>query len=499
MANELFRVVASGTPSAAHGPTFVLKRDDWDDYSHKTTFGCWVRDEAAGYRNLRGVKIGSTTYEAGHGLIQLPTSFDEVPEGYFSLGQSDEYYEQVARLDPEVRDEFLRGLRDLVHDQELFQTVRNLPVTQRSLLRTVSPATVRGKFARLLRGDAPLTKYRLEYTDEDSYNLSFTVEPDSKPPTNIHVLIGRNGVGKTRLLSRMATSIMRPGDRTNGGTLVSKDDFGNYSLEAFAGLVLVSFSAFDSFSPPHEWRDATDPRFAYVGLKLWDELEESSSEFSLMTGRQMKSLFSKSVDSILKEKRALWLRALEHLESDPVFSAIDIANIAQGSSKKAAEQFGSLSSGHKIVLLIITKLVEQVEERTLVLIDEPEAHLHPPLLSALIRSLSDLLIKRNGVAIVATHSPVVLQEVPSECVWIMTRSGKETSADRPEIETFGENVGTLTHEVFGLEVTSSGFYNLLSEAAAASDDYQEAISVFDRMIGGEGRAILRAMVVEQPA
>lgn len=46
------------------------------------------------------------------------------------------------------------------------------------------------------------------------------------------------------------------------------------------------------------------------------------------------------------------------------------------------------------------------------LIDEPEGHLHPPLLSAFVRALSELLVNRNGVAIIATHSPVVLQEVP---------------------------------------------------------------------------------------
>lgn len=112
--------------------------------------------------------------------------------------------------------------------------------------------------------------------------------------------------------------------------------------------------------------------------------------------------------------------------------------------------FGRLSSGHKIVLLTITRLVETVEERSLVLIDEPETHLHPPLLSAFVRSLSGLLINRNGVAIIATHSPVVLQEVPRSCVWKVRRSGRVTEVERPEIETFGENVGILTREVFGL-------------------------------------------------
>ena len=55
--------------------------------------------------------------------------------------------------------------------------------------------------------------------------------------------------------------------------------------------------------------------------------------------------------------------------------------------------FNGLSSGHKIVLLTITKLVEMVSEKTLVILDEPELHLHPPLLSSFIRSLSHLLIK----------------------------------------------------------------------------------------------------------
>jgi predicted ATP-dependent endonuclease of OLD family len=104
----------------------------------------------------------------------------------------------------------------------------------------------------------------------------------------------------------------------------------------------------------------------------------------------------------------------------------------------------------------MTHLAEQVDERTLVPIDEPETHLHPPLLSAFIRALSDLLVDRNGVAIIATHLPVVLQEVPRTCVWKLRRSGSLLTAAPPEIETFGENVGVLTREAFGLEVTRSG-------------------------------------------
>ncbi|MEN2590199.1 AAA family ATPase, partial [Acinetobacter baumannii] len=47
-----------------------------------------------------------------------------------------------------------------------------------------------------------------------------------------------------------------------------------------------------------------------------------------------------------------------------------------------------MSSGHAIVLFTITRLVDVVGEKSLVLFDEPEVHLHPPLLSAFLRTLS---------------------------------------------------------------------------------------------------------------
>jgi len=153
-----------------------------------------------------------------------------------------------------------------------------------------------------------------------------------------------------------------------------------------------------------------------------------------------------------------------------------------------------MSSGHAIVLLTITKLVARLEEKTLVLFDEPESHLHPPLLSALVRSLSELLYDRNAVAIIATHSPVVLQEIPKSCVWKINRVGLASSSSRPESETFGENVGLLTRDVFGLEVAKSGFNALLAKEAEQALTYEQALDAFKQQVGFEGRAILKALM-----
>ena len=93
---------------------------------------------------------------------------------------------------------------------------------------------------------------------------------------------------------------------------------------------------------------------------------------------------------------------------------------------------------------------------------------------------------RNGVAVVATHSPVVLQEVPQSCVWKIRRSGTTAIAERPDLQTFGENVGLLTREVFGLEVTQSGFHKLLRDAVAERGSYARVLSKFDVQPTGAG-------------
>src|SRR5690606_11707556 len=151
----------------------------------------------------------------------------------------------------------------------------------------------------------------------------------------------------------------------------------------------------------------------------------------------------------------------------------DLSDEKKEFKREASSLFDRMSSGHAIIILTMTKLVETVEEKTLVLIDEPESHLHPPLLSAFTRALSDLLTARNAVAIIATHSPVVLQEVPKSCVSIINRSGETATVDRPDAETFAENVGVLTRHVFGLEVSKSGFHELLAADVRTGASYEQ--------------------------
>lgn len=492
---ELNFYLADTVPVGTHlGNVVLLNPDSWDDYfQFQTAFYVTYFDPEGRPHEIGMTKIGRVGLLPGRWADEgvrkphPPGTFSSLPDQFFSLGQDTSYYERLEVIGGTFREKFLRSIRDVAFDLDLLESVQSEAVMGVSLLRDVPLRTVRDQLARVARGGALLTPYRFSHkhqgTKGDSFKLEFRVEPNSHPPSNIHVLIGRNGVGKSTLLNKLAQ------DFTKQPLLTESDEL------ALSNIVSVSFSAFDEFEPISIPRDRTKGlTYHYVGLKKKDE--PGTKDVTALAGEM-----TKSARICLKgARRPRWVRAVSLLETDPIFAEAGIGDLIskeEEDDEAVLKRLGYLfksrfSSGHKIVLLTVTKLVETVEEKSLVLLDEPETHLHPPLLSAFVRSLSDLLTNRNAVALIATHSPVVLQEVPSTCVWKLNRRGWNLVADRIEIETFGENIGTLTDDVFGLEVTATGFHKMLSDAAQAHHDYESALNSFGGQVGAEGRAILRA-------
>jgi predicted ATPase len=502
-----FQVIPLGgrVPMSGHSIGF-LRSDNWDDWGEfSTLFHLVVFDSAGNKHEIGDVKIGQFGMKEGQRTPKLPGEFDNLDESFFSLGQDENYYEKLNELGEKLRKRILDGLRDMAAAPKLFTKALAEHVTKTSLLRGITSRTVRGQFRRMTQGGARLSKYAFTYIGPERkcppIELSFQVTPDSNPPTNVHVLIGQNGVGKSYFLDKMGKSLVKEiALAEKVGQFISEDASEDIGL--FANLVSVSFSAFDRFAPlPENGDEAGSIRYSYIGLRMNPKPGDSICMPKSLN--VLRHDFVNSAYSCLHgARRARWLSALKTLESDPIFREAEVPSLREYRDdaefkKNATVLFNSLSSGHKIVLLTITRLVETVEERTLVLLDEPEAHLHPPLLSAFVRALSNLLVNRNGVAIVATHSPVVLQEVPSSCVWKLRRIGSQVRAERPVIETFGENLGTLTSEIFGFEVTESGFHRLIRQRVKLGGSFSKIIQYFDGRLGGEAQAILAALIAER--
>ncbi|MCG3708986.1 ATP-binding protein [Aliarcobacter butzleri] len=492
-------IVLDTLPQVNTSNTVYLINNNWDDwFEFETLYQLFYDDSNSQRHSLGYVKIGQFNMIKGQRRASLSDTFNDLNENFFSLGQDESYYQILKDLDNEDGYKILMALNDIAYNLTLFERVQKERVTKVSLLRDVPINTVKEQFNRLAHGGEELTDYDFTYTapkpkNSDLYvQLSFNVHAKSSPPTNVHVIIGRNGVGKTHLLNNILNSLLSSEKTTKYGI------FDANKATLFANIVSVSFSAFDETEPIKEQKDKTKGlQYSYIGLKRikkGDDKDNSPKSPLMLANEFIKSL----KNCQLGTKKERWLNAINILKSDPIFQEANVSSLIDLDEEKfeiqTKEIFKKLSSGHKIVLLTITRLVETVKEKTLVMLDEPESHLHPPLLSAFIRSLSELLILRNGVAIIATHSPVILQEVPKSCAWILNRSGTSAKAERLERETFGENVGTLTHDVFGLEVTNAGFYGLLKTSVNENDTYQELISSFNNQLGTEAKAISRALI-----
>lgn len=508
---KLLRVRAN--PSKNLRAVVLLTSGDWDDYSFKTSFGIAYFDHAGKEIELGTVKIGYVGQPHGWTRDKLQDAFEGgLPDGWFSLGQDVGYYKKIyAEVSAAERPLLLQALRDVVADAAALAAAKGERVFNDSLTRTVSPSTIDGQFRRVLSGNIELTDFRFRYAQEaDERNapvaLDFEVKAGSKPPTNVHVLIGRNGVGKTTLLNNMVGSLLgviNP-DRPAGGFYASGLFKSGIPLpkDYFSGVVSVTFSAFDPFIPPADRpADRTHgPAYVYIGMKKARANQADSGTLPPKTDAELVNDFVSSFRSCISQpaKRARWLAAIQRLESDANFAEMGLGRLLlmeENDAIQVAHALASrMSSGHSIVLLTITMLVDAVEEKTLVLLDEPESHLHPPLLSAFTRALSELLYNRNGLAIVATHSPVVLQEVPRSCAWILTRTRAQGRADRPPRETFGENVGILTRETFGLEVSKSGFHQMMATAVDAGGTYESILKDYGDQLGAEARAILLSKI-----
>lgn len=494
--------------SAIPKSLIVLTLDNWDDFSFKTMFSMTVYDEGGNPIECGSLKIGYKGQTKGRTSEALDLPAEALPAQFFSLGQDVEYYKNIReKLAHSFGNAVLTALRDVVYNFSSVEQVRFEDVFKTSLTRDIRMSTVTGQYKRVLDGGALLTDFNFSYRDPGSaktakIELSFVVEPASTPPTNIHILIGRNGVGKTTLLNNMIRSIVLKGSLEAGpGRFFVNDPFGEEDIpeDFFSAVVSVSFSAFDPFKPLKDKPNRNDGiAYFYVGMK------KTTSEVESVTLKSHNNLCRDFLDSLLscfsvEAKKARWIAAIRRLESDDNFAEMNLGSLAaiedkDGVRKQARDSFVQMSSGHAIVLLTMTRLVETVDEKTLVLMDEPESHLHPPLLSAFTRAVSDLLMDRNGVAIIATHSPVVVQEVPQECVWTMERSRAKSKIERPQIETFGENVGVLTQEIFGLEVTRSGFHDMLRQAVERGRSFHEIIDEYGGRLGFEAQALLRGMI-----
>lgn len=496
-------------------PFVLLMEDNWNDYTYKTQYFISYYDNEGQKKFESQVKIivdnemknlinnGADEYNY-HSFI--PLQFNRLESGFYSVGAGESYYKKLSSIDSDIREAILTALNDIAFNVSLFEKIQSskLQVFSVSLMREYNETDFLNRIARIARGGVILTDFNFEFNyhlnENKKTSVIAQVRPNSFPPTNMHVLIGSNGVGKSYFLNNIINEYFLDNKIQN-------------SISKLLKLVVISFSPFDRLFKGLSSNNLTSREYDYIGLRD-DVIEFSSGNYK--NAFTIEHEFNKSLVACYGATtlRNRWLKMICFLEIDGYFRESDLKSFIESIAKEDIKQgllnekhsaiirFRELSSGHKMVLLSLTRLVEVTIEKSLIVYDEPETYLHPPLLSAYARALSWLLTDRNAVAIIATHSPILLQEVPKKCVWVIQRYGDEFSILRPNIETFGESVSTLTREVFGLEIKKSGYFTLIEnkvskvikqldiESTSTEQIFNLVLAEFNHEMGDEGMSLI---------
>ncbi|MDC0675993.1 AAA family ATPase [Nannocystis radixulma] len=432
---------------------FVLERGKgrtWDDAGFKTLHSLYWLPAGASAQQARYIGPIKILQSDNRSTV-LPDRFAALSEFYCSLGQNPEYYESLEALGPELARAVLVALRDIASDPEIQQDFAEQEGITVSMLRSVSARTALSLARQRLHGSvAEVTPTELVFCFTTTLSK---VLPIPSPPYRLDVrlsardgrlgrmmvLVGKNATGKSGLL--MALGLAVSGLDSEAGNFEPP-------IRGISRVIAISYSAFDPYRYFGKARPSTAVGYFYCGLRDHNGVINLKHAFD-RSNRQLQQL----------DPRA-WcgaIRASGLADEEPSLAAV----LEEPDPSRLIALMDTLSSGHKIFLFVLVNLLATIRPRSLVLIDEPEIHLHPNLLSSLMRLLHKVLDESDSFAVLATHSPQVLQEVPARYIRIVERVDGEPSLKRYPGESFGANLGEIVRFAFGVDEKSANYFRIL--------------------------------------
>lgn len=446
---------------------FYFAKDNWDDFGFKTTY------EVVAYfdykkTNLGVINVSYYPYSDTEVILFEGLKAGAITSKVISLGNI-EYYRFINDIFyEEDRKNFYALLGDLAYDtSELTSLYRNpqyeqmKPFGQRDLIRDSffrnnNFNEVKNQFHRMTLGGGYREEYHVSFKDEANQELiNFDIKPDDFFPSSLYTIVGRNGSGKTQLLKDVTKIYLS--EKSTKENLAGYEGGLDTESEQFRNLIFISYSPFDSDFPPRTSENSEYYKFIGLNYSLNSDLSDEIAENIFKLFREAGKRYRTQLKDILRKfEFDYWFSTLNELVDEQV---LPLNNIKE------------LSSGQKIILLNLLNLITNVSERTLVIIDEPELFLHPPLLKAYIRAIDEIVEEKNGVCLFATHSAIVLQEIPHTNVWYVQRYDEiehRSILKKINFKTFGENSSFINDTIFGMDLRNTGFYKYIIDAVADS-------------------------------
>lgn len=516
-----FRIIAScyqkPNRNTKEQADFLLEQNNWDDYGYRTTYCLHASSKMTGKEPeylgfLRIMKKGQNTGEK-YLLSDIFKSnpFNNLPDEFISLSFDLDLFIGLQKYttDDISKKQFVESLHLILGENSEYLTseLKDDDCFNKSLLRDGSDL---GNMALLKAREILLTEGVLFDLRKTSIEVSFShvnkpiklsfnpIKDYDDPllPNGALIFIGKNGSGKSTAIYKLAKIMYTdPTKRHFLNETVGTISPNNVGVSK---LFLISYSPFDNFVLPFTGeigdnsaksllsRDINYRRLIYCGIrdieKENDDLQESSKgEFHLRQDRiclkdvsMLASEFWEALKAIYNnaEKKSIWKNFLESakiyqrsfydcvscLDKNNIHIWTDDDGLKEEDTKNV---FISQSTGHKYFLHSYASVLAYIDNNSLLLFDEPENHLHPPLLSFMMTEFRKLLSGYRSVMFVATHSPVILQETFSSNVFIVRNDGDKSNVSHPRIETYGASISAITSEVFDLTTDMTKYHDAI--------------------------------------
>lgn len=457
-------------------PHFTLQFRNWDDYTRKTCFylNYYGIDT---YKYIGLVKIGHK--EEKETLKLLKSNFLELDEDFFSLGQSNQFYQTLLKtIGKNLFNEYLEAMNDMafldaVRDRYEFNS--NFRV---SLLRTSEAEKAFNEAKKVLYGIKIIRDFNFIYKStlenaETEHEVNFNFSEDIGLPNRIIALIGKNGTGKTQFLAKFALDLSGESDN-----ILENDTFFP-SRPLFSKVIAISYSAFDKFSLPKKNKNFS---YKYCGLK-----DDSGK---LLSSKKMIENYKASINLIKHQRRYnTWNLVISSIIGKELAEKFYDEIFEEENYDFLNDQSKLLSSGQSFLMYVITEVLAHIKGNSILLFDEPEMHLHPNAIANFIRMLEMILKKYDSFSILATHSPIILQEIPSLYVNVFDREGNVPMIYKLGIESFGENLDVLTETVFKtIEVEDN--YKTVLQNLSKNNSYKEVLNLFNNKLSLNAKTFL---------
>ena len=476
-------------------PFIVLQWDNWNDFSYSTLFVSFlhlspIKEDVILIGEVKIQHLGQTPGDYTFPVdIQGPIYLGDADIPFCSLGAAPEYYEKLQNINIEIAVDYLRSLCDAAYDMNIRSIFQDDACFKISLLRDIDSRKVLDEAGKYFGQtgvlvDSFVAHIRLpEATAPHVFDFDFSSYHGL--PHRLHTLVGLNGVGKTQVMARLAilmSTFSKKNLKEKSSTLSSNGMLS--PVPSIYNVVAISFSAFDEFERPTILQGEKF-NYSYCGLR--------TQRGRLLTEDDLLENIRRIVTSELDNEK---LEVLAQVLVDMI-KVDDIQSFVKNPDGHK-NLYNRLSAGQRIALNALCHTLAKLEPRTLILFDEPELHLHPQLLTTMITAFMGLLERYDSFAVIATHSPIVVQQVPSRCTHIVRRDRMKAMVFRPRQEFFGETLTEITRNVFLTTEGDRDYRHTLDKLLEGNNfDYEAIERIFNGTLSMNARIYLESRRVAQ--